>query len=156
MECIAYKVLAFFKCLNWDNLLFINVYRSYTLNQHVQTVHEGLRFTCHTCGKTFSRKTTLDNHMTLHTSERPHKCPHPSCNQDFTTKSSLTDHLNLHPDHKPFPCTICHKSFNRKSYLKSHMNLHAGIRPFKCNYCKKAYTYKNMLQRHIATHAVVS
>ncbi|KAL7728387.1 hypothetical protein ACLKA6_005154 [Drosophila palustris] len=47
-------------------------------------------FTCNLCKKSFTKKTTLDNHAVVHTGEQPFCCE--TCNVYFNRKSSLRTH----------------------------------------------------------------
>ncbi|KAM8703760.1 hypothetical protein ACLKA7_008397 [Drosophila subpalustris] len=47
-------------------------------------------FTCNLCNKSFTKKTTLDNHAVVHTGEQPFCCE--TCNVYFNRKSSLRTH----------------------------------------------------------------
>ncbi|GJE97222.1 C2H2-type zinc finger protein [Phanerochaete sordida] len=54
------------------------------------------RYVCGTCGKRFQRPSSLRNHITSHTGERPHECPHPGCGKRFSTRSNMRRHAVVH------------------------------------------------------------
>ncbi|KAG9313891.1 hypothetical protein JVU11DRAFT_4661 [Chiua virens] len=49
------------------------------------------------CGKCFSRGEHLKRHVrSIHTHEKPFKCPHPSCDKRFNRNDNLLQHLRVH------------------------------------------------------------
>lgn len=54
------------------------------------------KFTCHLCDRSFTEKWALNNHMKLHTGEKPFKCSWPTCHYSFLTASAMKDHYRTH------------------------------------------------------------
>lgn len=49
------------------------------------------------CGKCFQRGEHLKRHMrSIHTNEKPFKCPHPGCGKDFSRRDNLFQHTSIH------------------------------------------------------------
>ena len=84
---------------------------------------------CVFCGKSFTRKGHLTQHMLIHSQDKLHNSG--TCGKSFTRKSHLTEHIFIRTWYKPHICGICGNCQNnlpRKSTLKrtreiSHTNL---------------------------------
>ncbi|XP_016397540.1 gastrula zinc finger protein XlCGF57.1-like [Sinocyclocheilus rhinocerous] len=70
-------------------------------------------FTCTQCGKSFSRKSEVNRHMTVHTGEKPYTCT--QCEKGFFDKEELNVHMRIHTGESPFTCIQCGKSFENIS-----------------------------------------
>lgn len=93
-------------------------------------------WSCKECNKNYSSKNLLDEHMNMHTGERPYKCPH--CTKDFASKYTLTAHMKTHYERKrPYECKECNKSFFSNQNLTQHERTHSGIKEYVCEICNK-------------------
>ena len=96
------------------------------LSQHIQSVHEGIQFTCEDCGKTYLRLKALDHHKLVAHSDNP-----PT---------------------KPFQCTICCKSYYRRDELNDHVISSHGEKLFKCDLCLYSTSLEKRLKKHKISH----
>lgn len=93
-------------------------------------------WSCKECNKNYSSKNLLDEHMNMHTGDRPYKCPH--CTKDFASKYTLTAHMKTHYERKrPYECKECNKSFFSNQNLTQHERTHSGIKEYVCEICNK-------------------
>lgn len=71
------------------------------------------------------------------------------CGKSFTMKGNLTDHVKLHQGIYRYKCDICGKGFRSKMHYEGHMNTHTDYRPYKCSVCDKAFSYIQSFRKHV-------
>ncbi|XP_023721890.1 zinc finger protein 260 isoform X8 [Cryptotermes secundus] len=131
-----------------------NTFRIYqSLMVHRRVVHEGRKvygnkglFPCHICRKIFSTKHYRDEHVRIHTGERPHICK--ICGRAFTHGTSLVQHTALHSDIRPYSCKLCEKAFRRRETLIIHIRTHTGEKPYVCDICGRGFAQLTDMKKH--------
>merc|ERR1712029_1081982 len=96
-------------------------------------------FSCPTCNKTFTTKSYLEKHKTIHSGEQPYSCTH--CDKRFVQKGDLKQHEKIHSGEKPLSCSTCNKTFVQKSNLKRHEKV-----------CNKTFIQNDALEKQEITH----
>ncbi|ADM11212.1 zinc finger domain-containing protein [Encephalitozoon intestinalis ATCC 50506] len=136
------------------------------------------------CGKSFSRKSKLNDHFNSHTKNRPYKCD--MCEKSYMKNGHLSVHKKKHfpPELKcercgymchtkdrlqrhqktclKYRCTICGKEYKKKSWFDVHTESH-HVKVFNgrrkkhiCEYCKFEFSKKGNLLAHIrSSHLLI-
>ncbi|KAL2084645.1 hypothetical protein ACEWY4_020163 [Coilia grayii] len=110
------------------------------------------KYECDLCDRSFSERWALNNHMKLHTGDKPFKCAWPSCHYAFLTLSAMKDHYRTHTGEKSFLCDLCGFAGGTRHALTKHRRQHTGERPFRCQLCNFASTTQSHLTRHKRVH----
>ena len=59
----------------------------------------------------------LDQHMTIHTGEKPNQCI--LYEKEFSQESGIDKHMMVHNEEKPLQCTKCDKAFSQNTRIRS-------------------------------------
>lgn len=70
------------------------------------------------------------------------------CGKSFTTRNGLKDHMAKHAGTERYRCMICQKSFIHRHHYEGHMAGHDPSRMVHCQHCQKAFVYKTSCDKH--------
>ncbi|CAK6442304.1 unnamed protein product [Pipistrellus nathusii] len=106
---------------------------------------------CEICKKYFTRKPHLEEHMILHSQDKPFKCTY--CEEHFKSRFARLKHQEkFHLG--PFPCDVCGRQFNDTGNLKRHVECtHGGKRKWTCFICGKSVRERTTLKEHMRIHS---
>ncbi|KAM7401047.1 hypothetical protein PAMA_005310 [Pampus argenteus] len=106
---------------------------------------------CAICLKSFTRRPHLEEHMILHTQDRPFKCSF--CDEHFKSRFARLKHQEKY-HLGPFPCEICGRQFNDTGNRKRHIECtHGGKRKWTCFVCGKSVRERTTLREHLRIHS---
>jgi KRAB domain-containing zinc finger protein len=69
-------------------------------------------YNCDICDKGFSDNSNLQNHVRIHTGDKPYTCKCDICGKGFSQNGNLQTHIRTHTGDKPYKCDICGKGFS--------------------------------------------
>ncbi|XP_044308907.1 zinc finger protein 232-like isoform X1 [Varanus komodoensis] len=127
--------------------------RKATLNRHQRIVHAGENlFTCSDCGNTFIEP--LLEHRTGNPETHPRKDLHQcaKCKEKNALNPSLNICESIHREKKLFKCLDCDRNFSCHSHLLRHQRIHTGEKPYLCLACGKSFRQTAHLVKHQRTH----
>ena len=108
-------------------------------------------FECKICAKTFTKPSSLSNHVRIHRNKSHLRCKY--CYKHFPQPHHLKQHERTHTGEKPFSCKFCNKTFSHHFTLKKHERVHTGQLPYECDQCDKKFTSSSNLVDHKTTHS---
>ena len=91
----------------------------YHLDDHIKGTHS--RIPCEHCGLMIPmrRKERHIQQAHVHPDDRKYKCDH--CGKGFTDRQKLNDHINTHTGERPYICTYCGKGFANHGNQRAHI-----------------------------------
>ncbi|XP_052757040.1 zinc finger protein Xfin-like [Galleria mellonella] len=78
---------------------------------------------------------------------RSHHCD--VCGRSFRTASMYNEHLRVHTGERPYPCDLCGVAFRRSTAMRNHRLIHTGVRAWACARCPKRFRIRSDLRTHM-------
>ncbi|XP_028575874.2 uncharacterized protein LOC114592144 isoform X1 [Podarcis muralis] len=101
-----------------------------------QSLQEGMgRHVCPVCERAFTRKSSLNRHLIIHSGEKPYRCL--DCGKGFNRRTNLMAHEAVHTEEKSYQCSECGESFKPKWGIAPYQVDPTGEKVYKCLSCKK-------------------
>uniref|UniRef100_A0A8C1UM84 Zinc finger and BTB domain containing 41 n=1 Tax=Cyprinus carpio TaxID=7962 RepID=A0A8C1UM84_CYPCA len=111
---------------------------------------------CDICHKSFSHRPHLEEHMILHSQDKPFKCFNDTGNRkhhiEFRERTTLREHLRIHSGEKPHLCSICGQSFRHGSSYRLHLRVHHEDKRYECDECGKTFIRHDHLKKNKKNH----
>ncbi|KAK1132730.1 hypothetical protein K0M31_014107 [Melipona bicolor] len=128
------------------------------LKRHVST-HSGLKYTCETCGKGFSRVDKLKDHEQSKHKAELFENSDLDDKEDMDNKGDCLEGKKKDRHNRPHKCAICPKSFAQAQSLANHIERHKRVKEtqkrFLCEVCSKCFAQSGSLVAHMRTHTGV-
>lgn len=129
------------------------------LQDHIERVHQKIRYYHCDCGKSFYDKKDYDIHQYTHTGEENFICTWENengekCGKTFKQSTHLRVHVRRHEGDKRYPCDMCEAKFVTKGDLRVHLNTanHLNIKSIVCETCNKPFASHKALSKHRQLH----
>lgn len=122
--------------------------------QEEETYEDPAKYlTCEFCGRVLSTKSTLREHIMIHTGEKPHECL--LCGAFFRHKANLVVHVNSHAVVSTYKCKKCNKAFTKKLEFEKHLKIHVDSsgKPLFCFICNTVFKSQRTLYNHSLLHS---
>ena len=119
------------------------------LKQHIQGAHEGIKYSCDQCEYQGNQQGNLRQHIQSKHEGLKHTCQY--CDQQFGTQGNLKIHMQGKHEGITFDCDKCKFKSSRKDRLKYHIQIeHEGVKKdiIYCDQCDKQFTSKKHLKVH--------
>ncbi|XP_058813348.1 zinc finger protein 37-like [Topomyia yanbarensis] len=123
------------------------------IDLHVQIYHLGENAPCPSpceqCGKVCSSKSSLKQHLKLHTNGATCEI----CGKVFIENHKLRLHIERkHEKIKKFECHLCQKKLASLASVQVHIKTMHSTQEVKCEYCDKSYPSEISLRYHLKKH----
>ncbi|XP_066977475.1 uncharacterized protein [Macrobrachium rosenbergii] len=121
--------------------------KPFNLKQHIRK-HENYKYECSQCQRSFTDKSTLLCHVrSQHEKRFDIECE--ICLKRFYHRAHYNEHMRLHTGEKPYMCELCGKKFSWHDSVKKHMQTHSAESKYKCRLCGKWFRWLQGVRQHL-------
>lgn len=109
-----------------------------SLKGHMKT-HDGIKFSCHLCDRTFARKRYVADHLVF-----KHRITRSEIDNSLVSRGRTRKISE-------YECFLCKNRYQMEKQLKRHMQSHMGHQ-FVCHVCGAVFRGGDTLKHHIEVH----
>ncbi|MPC13084.1 Zinc finger and BTB domain-containing protein 47 [Portunus trituberculatus] len=109
--------------------------KPFNLKEHIKK-HQNCKYECSHCQREFTDKSTLLCHVRSQ-HEKRYKIQCELCQKRFYHRAHYNEHMRIHTGEKPYMCELCGKKFSWHDSVKKHMQTHSAESKYKCRLCGK-------------------
>ncbi|KAK3864882.1 hypothetical protein Pcinc_013907 [Petrolisthes cinctipes] len=121
--------------------------KPFNLKQHIKK-HENCKYECSQCQRRFTDKSTLLCHIRSQ-HEKRYNIQCEFCPKRFYHRAHYNEHLRIHTGEKPYTCELCGKNFAWHDSVKKHMQTHSAESKYKCRLCGKWFRWLQGVRQHL-------
>ena len=124
------------------------------INMHEVDREKKRKYPCEKCGKVLTAVSYLKQHIRSIHENQKETCH--ICQKQFSSINCLHRHIEIAHEGKRFPCEYCGHQSTQMSSLKMHVEAkHKGVK-HTCNKCGKGFSQSGTLNIHIKTNHINS
>lgn len=121
--------------------------KPFNLKEHIKK-HQNCKYECSHCQREFTDKSTLLCHVRSQ-HEKRYKIECELCQKRFYHRAHYNEHMRIHTGEKPYMCELCGKKFSWHDSVKKHMQTHSAESKYKCRLCGKWFRWLQGVRQHL-------
>ncbi|KAK7073782.1 hypothetical protein SK128_025909, partial [Halocaridina rubra] len=106
------------------------------------------KYECSQCQRSFTDKSSLLCHIRSQ-HEKRYNIQCEICLKRFYHRAHYNEHMRVHTGEKPYMCELCGKKFSWHDSVKKHMQTHSAESKYKCRLCGKWFRWLQGVRQHL-------